>query len=71
MSACVTAMCTEVGKTSFEDCDALTWSFGCTGEPRSRGRERREHLVHVHVRGRAAAGLVDVDRELVVRTRPR
>ena len=29
-------MCTEVGNTSFEDCDAFTWSFGCTGEPRSR-----------------------------------
>ena len=34
MSAPVTAMCTEVGKTSFDDCDALTWSFGCTGRPR-------------------------------------
>jgi hypothetical protein len=33
MSAWVTAMCTEVGKTSFDDCDALTWSFGCTGAP--------------------------------------
>ena len=30
MSAPVTAMCTEVGNTSFEDCDAFTWSFGCT-----------------------------------------
>ncbi|OEI69339.1 ribosomal protein S5 [Curtobacterium sp. ER1/6] len=30
------------------------------------GRERRQDLVHVHVRRRAAAGLVDVDRELVV-----
>ena len=55
MSAPVTAMCTEVGNTSFEDCDAFTWSFGCTGEPRLRDGERREHLVHVHVRGRAAS----------------
>lgn len=23
------AMCTEVGKTSFDDCDAFTWSLGC------------------------------------------
>jgi hypothetical protein len=29
----VTATCTDVGKTSFDDCDALTWSLGCTGEP--------------------------------------
>ena len=21
------------GNTSFDDCDALTWSFGCTGAP--------------------------------------
>ena len=27
-SALVTARWTEVGKTSFEDCEALTWSFG-------------------------------------------
>ncbi len=33
MSAAVTAMCTEVGNTSFEDWDAFTWSLGCTGEP--------------------------------------
>ena len=33
MSAAVTAMCTDVGNTSFDDCEALTWSFGCTGEP--------------------------------------
>ena len=36
MSAWVTAMCTEVGNTSFDDCDAFTWSFGCTAEPRMR-----------------------------------
>ncbi|MDF2574700.1 MAG: hypothetical protein K0S05_1612 [Agromyces sp.] len=33
MSAAVTAMCTEVGKTSFDDCEAFTWSFGCTARP--------------------------------------
>ena len=36
MSAPVTATCTEVGKTSFEDCEAFTWSLGCTGRPRLR-----------------------------------
>lgn len=36
MSAWVTAMCTEVGNTSFDDCEALTWSLGCTVEPRMR-----------------------------------
>ena len=29
----MTATCTEVGKTSFDDCDAFTWSFGCTSLP--------------------------------------
>src|SRR5690606_12160939 len=33
MSASVTATWTDVGKTSFDDCDALTWSFGCTSRP--------------------------------------
>ncbi len=33
MSAPVTATCTEVGNTSLLDCEALTWSFGWTGEP--------------------------------------
>jgi hypothetical protein len=36
MRACVTAMWTEVGKTSLDDCDALTWSFGWTGAPSMR-----------------------------------
>lgn len=27
-------MCTEVGNTSFDDCEAFTWSFGCTFAPR-------------------------------------
>eukprot|EP01139_Manchomonas_bermudensis_P017219 Amastigsp_a516913_19.p3 type:complete len:139 gc:universal Amastigsp_a516913_19:873-1289(+) len=25
------AMCIAVGNASFDDCDMLTWSFGCTG----------------------------------------
>lgn len=29
----MTATCTDVGNTSFDDCDALTWSFGCTSLP--------------------------------------
>ncbi len=29
----VTAMWMALGKTSLLDCEALTWSFGCTGEP--------------------------------------
>ena len=35
--AAVTATCTEVGNTSFEDWEALTWSLGCTSssEPAS------------------------------------
>jgi hypothetical protein len=36
MSSWVTAMCTDVGNTSLEDCEALTWSLGCTGIPRRR-----------------------------------
>ena len=54
-----------MGNTSFDDWEALTSSFGCTGATEARGRERPEHLVDVHVRRGAAAGLVDVDRELV------
>ncbi len=30
VSAAVAATCTEVGNTSLEDCDAFTWSLGCT-----------------------------------------
>ena len=33
-TASVAARCTEVGNTSFEDWEALTSSFGCTGRPR-------------------------------------
>ena len=32
----VAATCTLVGNTSLDDCDALTWSFGCTGAPSPR-----------------------------------
>jgi hypothetical protein len=41
----------------------LTWSLGCAPD---RRREVRDHLVGVHVRGGARAGLEHVDRELVV-----
>src|SRR5699024_551998 len=29
-NALVTATCTDVGNTSLDDCEALTWSLGCT-----------------------------------------
>ncbi len=32
----VAATWTDVGNTSFDDCDALTWSFGCTSRPSER-----------------------------------
>ena len=35
-SALVTATCTEVGKTSLDDCEAFTWSLGCTSVPAMR-----------------------------------
>jgi hypothetical protein len=38
---------------SFEDCEALMWSFG-------------QNLVDVHVRGRPGPGLEDVHREVLV-----
>src|SRR4051794_26266250 len=31
----VAAMWIAEGKTSFDDCEAFTWSFGCTGVPRA------------------------------------
>ena len=66
------ARCTADGNTSFDDCDAFTWSFGCTGRcPRRSDASERDHLVHVHVRRRARAGLEHVDRELVVVPRRR
>ena len=36
MRAWVTAMCTEVGNTSFDDCEALTWSLAWTAAPSLR-----------------------------------
>lgn len=33
MTAAVAAMWMEEGKTSLDDCEALTWSFGCTSRP--------------------------------------
>ena len=38
------AMCIAVGNVSFEDCDMLTWSFGCTGDLRA-------HLTAGHLDG--------------------
>ena len=35
-TASVAATWMVVGKVSFDDCDALTWSFGCTSRPRAR-----------------------------------
>ena len=66
------AMCIAVGKVSFDDCDMLTSSFGWTGffEPSVAAGELdravRDHLVDVHVGLRAAAGLPDAQREVVV-----
>ena len=33
------ARCTADGNTSFDDCDAFTWSFGCTGVAERVGRQ--------------------------------
>ena len=62
-----------VGITSFEDWHLLTWSFGWTRRPPPSAirREVGDDLVHVRVRRRSRAGLVDVDRELVVVARRR
>ena len=62
---------TDVGKTSLEDCEALTWSFGWTtlslpAACEGARCELGDDLVGVHVRGRAGAGLEDVDREVAV-----
>ena len=70
ISAAVAATWTEVGKTSLEDCEALTWSFGwtpcrCRRLERARG-QLGDDLVGVHVRRRARTGLEDVDREVAV-----
>ena len=54
------------GTVSFDDCEALTWSFAWTAAPRPAAGQRGQHLVDVHVRRRARAGLEHVDRELLV-----
>lgn len=36
VTAAVAAMWIEEGKTSLEDCEALTWSLGCTSRPSGR-----------------------------------
>jgi hypothetical protein len=33
ITALVAAMWIDEGKTSFDDCDAFTWSLGCTSRP--------------------------------------
>ena len=67
-TASAAARCTADGNTSFDDCDAFTWSFGMhrAVAPSARRRQARDHLVRVHVRRRARPGLERVDRELVV-----
>ena len=36
LTACIAAMWIEEGNTSLEDCEAFTWSLGCTGRPSRR-----------------------------------
>ena len=66
------AMCIAVGNVSFDDCDMFTSSFGWTGflMPMLAAGQLDgavgDHLVDVHVRLRAAAGLPDAEREVVV-----
>ena len=36
LTASVAARWIDDGNTSLDDCDALTWSFGCTGRPSRR-----------------------------------
>ena len=65
-------MCMAVGNVSFDDCDMLTSSFGWIGFllPSCAAGEFDgaigDHLVGVHVGLRAAAGLPDAKRKLVV-----
>ena len=60
------------GKESFDDCAMFTWSFGWTGALLAERRASklaaaiRDHLVHVHVELRAAAGHPDVQGKHVV-----
>ena len=54
------------GKTSLDDCEALTWSFGCTGLPSaSVARVAMTSLVFMLL-DVPGAGLEDVDREVLV-----
>ena len=54
------------GKTSLDDCEAFTWSFGCTGLPRaSVARVAMTSLVFMLL-DVPGAGLEDVDREVLV-----
>ena len=62
VSSSSAARWTADGKTSFDDWPMFTSSFAWTSSP----ARRRDHLVRVHVRRGARAGLEDVDRELVV-----
>ena len=65
-------MCIAVGKVSLDDCDMFTSSLGWTGfllpiaPPAQLDGAVGDHLVGVHVRLRAAAGLPDAQREVVV-----
>ena len=68
----IAAMCIADGKVSFEDCDMLTWSLGCTGcllpsgVPVQLAAAVRYDLVDVHVELGAAARHPHVQREDVV-----
>ena len=61
------AICIAVGNVSFDDCDMLTSSFGWIGfllprtPPANSIARFGDHLVGVHIRLRAAAGLPDTE----------
>ena len=66
------AMCMAAGNVSFDDCDMFTSSFGWMGfllpitPPAISMARLRDDFVDVHVGLRAAAGLPDAQREMVV-----